>query len=401
MSDLKLPVYMDHLATTPVDRRVLDAMLPYFCDAFGNASSATHSFGNEAAIAVAHARRQVALLLGAREREIVFTSGATEANNLAIKGVAAFYGRGHLITAKTEHKAVLDVCKYLQGNGFEVTYLDVDREGRIDTGALDQAIRDDTILVSLMAANNEVGTIHPLAQIGALCKARNVLWHCDGAQAAGKIALDVEEMGIDLLSLSAHKFYGPKGVGALYVRSRSPRVRLCEQLVGGNQERGLRAGTLNVPGIVGLGMACELAAERGAEEAQRLLTLRARLLEGIKRAAPDCQLNGPNSDRLPGHLSLSFAGVDGAELLAELREVALSSGAACSSDAPVPSHVLAAMGRDDSAARSTLRFGLGRFTTEREVDFVAERVVEAVGQLRVRSGYFAKNVVSKNKKVAF
>ena len=250
---------MDYLATTPVDRRVLDAMLPYFCEQFGNASSATHALGNDAAMAVAQARRQVAALLNAREREIVFTSGATEANNLALKGVAEFVGRGHIITAQTEHKAVLDVCKSLARRGFSTTYLDVDQSGSIDVDALERAITDETVMVSLMAANNEVGTLHPLAEIGALCKARGVLFHCDAAQAVGKIEIDVDAQGIDLLSLSAHKFYGPKGVGALYVRSRSPRVRLGAQQDGGGQERGLRAGTLNVPGIVGLGAACQLA----------------------------------------------------------------------------------------------------------------------------------------------
>lgn len=373
---------MDYLATTPVDRRVLDAMLPYFCEQFGNASSATHALGNEAAIAVAQARRQVAAILNAREREIVFTAGATEANNLALKGVADLAGRGHIITAKTEHKAVLDTCSSLERRGFSATYLDVDRRGSIDLNALERAITSETIVVSLMAANNEVGTLHPLAEIGALCKARGVLFHCDAAQAVGKIDIDVEAQGIDLLSLSAHKFYGPKGVGALYVRSRSPRVRLCPQLDGGGQERGLRAGTLNVPGIVGLGVACQLAAGERPSEAERLLALRGRLRAGLSRVLLGGELNGHETQRLPGHLSLSFGGVDGAELLAELRGIALSSGAACSSDSPNTSHVLAAMGCDDRRARSTLRFGLGRFTTEREVDCVAERVTAAVERLR-------------------
>ncbi len=373
---------MDNLATTPVDRRVLDAMLPYFSEQFGNASSATHALGNDAAIAVAQARCQVAALLNARDREILFTSGATEANNLALKGVAEQVGGGHIITAKTEHKAVLDTCKSLERRGFSATYLDVDRHGCIDIDALERAISDETILVSLMAANNEVGTLHPLEAIGALCKARGVLFHCDAAQAVGKIEIDVEAQGIDLLSLSAHKFYGPKGVGALYVRSRSPRVRLCPQQDGGGQERGWRAGTLNVPGIVGLGMACQLAAAEWPSEAERLIALRCRLRAGLSRVLLGDELNGHESRRLPGHLSLSFGRIDGAELLAKLRGIALSLGAACSSDSPTPSHVLAAMGFDDMRARSTLRFGLGRFTTEREVDCVAERVAAAVEHLR-------------------
>ncbi len=373
---------MDYLATTPVDRRVLDAMLPYFCEQFGNASSATHALGNDAAMAVAQARRQVAALLNAREREIVFTSGATEANNLALKGVAEFVGRGHIITAQTEHKAVLDVCKSLARRGFSTTYLDVDQSGSIDVDALERAITDETVMVSLMAANNEVGTLHPLAEIGALCKARGVLFHCDAAQAVGKIEIDVDAQGIDLLSLSAHKFYGPKGVGALYVRSRSPRVRLGAQQDGGGQERGLRAGTLNVPGIVGLGAACQLAAAERPAEAERLLALRCQLRAGLSKVLLGDELNGHETRRLPGHLSLSFRGLDGAELLAQLRGIALSSGAACSSDSPNPSHVLAAMGCDDARARSTLRFGLGRFTTAREVEYVAERVVAAVEVLR-------------------
>ena len=383
MSDLSLPIYMDYLATTPVDRRVLDCMLPHFCESYGNASSATHSFGQKAAMSVAQARQQVASLLNAREREVLFTSGATEANNLALKGVADWVKRGHIITAKTEHKAVLDVCKMLEGRGFRLTYLNVDSAGRIDLNALDQAITSDTVLVSLMAANNEVGTLHPLAEIGALCKGRGVLFHCDGAQAVGKIEIDVESMGIDLLSLSGHKLYAPKGVGALYVRSRSPRVRIMEQTVGGGQERGLRAGTLNVPGIVGLGRACEIAGASLREEGARLISLRNRLHDRITSRLDGCGLNGCEQERLPGHLSLSFSGVSGTELISDLRDIALSSGAACSSDTPVPSHVLSAMGRSDMEAQSTLRFGMGRFTVQSEVDYVADRLVGLVERLRV------------------
>ena len=373
---------MDYLATTPTDRRVLDAMLPYFCESFGNASSATHSFGQKGSMAVAQARRQVAALLNAREREVVFTSGATEANNLALKGVADWVKTGHIITARTEHKAVLDVCKTLEDRGFRITYLEVDRAGRIDLDALDHAINSDTVLVSLMGANNEVGTLHPLAEIGALCKARGVLFHCDGAQAVGKVEIDVESMGIDLLSLSGHKLYAPKGVGALYVRSRSPRVRIKEQTVGGGQERGLRAGTLNVPGIVGLGRACEIASTSLVEEGARLESLRVRLFDRIASQLDGCILNGCEQVRLPGHLSLSFSGVNGTELISDLREVALSSGAACSSDTSLPSHVLSAMGRSNAESQSTLRFGLGRFSSRSEVDYVASRVVDLVERLR-------------------
>lgn len=373
---------MDYLATTPVDRRVLDAMIPYFCESFGNASSATHGFGHQAAMAVAQARRQIAALLNAREREIIFTSGATEANNLALKGVADWVKTGHIVTAKTEHKAVLDVCKTLENRGFKITYLDVDCAGRIDLGTLEQAVGEDTVLVSLMAANNEVGTLHPLAEIGALCKERDVLFHCDAAQAVGKVEVDVASMGIDLLSLSGHKLYAPKGIGALYVRSRSPRVRLVEQVVGGGQERGLRAGTLNVPGIVGLGRACEIAHTSLNEEKARILGARNRLYDRISSRLTGCILNGSERERLPGHLSLSFANINGAELISRLQGIALSSGAACSSDTPVPSHVLSSMGRSEVEAQSTLRFGLGRFTTMSEVDYVADRVVDAVKRLR-------------------
>jgi cysteine desulfurase len=377
-----MPVYLDNMATTQVDPRVLDAMLPYFCDSFGNPASKTHAFGNEAALAVEQSREQVAMLLGARPREIVFTAGATESNNLALKGVADYVGRGHIITCQTEHKAVLDVCHGLEQRGFSLTYLDVDRDGCIDINALDMAIGEDTILVSLMAANNEVGTMHPLAEIGALCKRRGVLWHCDAAQAVGKMPLDVELLGIDLLSLSAHKLYGPKGQGALYIRSRSPRVRLIAQLEGGGQERGLRAGTLNVPAIVGLGEACHLARLELAEEGPKLVELRGRLYERFCSELTDIELNGHVTERLPGNLNVCFPAVDGAELLLSLRDIAISSGSACASDSPVPSPVLAAMGRSAEQARSTLRFGLGRFTTEAEIDYVAGRVIEEVLRLR-------------------
>jgi cysteine desulfurase len=323
----------------------------------------------------------VAATIGARTREIIFTSGATEANNLALKGLADRVGVGHIITCKTEHKAVLDTCKTLEARGFRLSYLGVGRDGRIDLCELDEAIVEDTVLVSLMAANNEMGAVHPLAEIGALTRARGVLWHCDAAQAIGKIPLDVEALGIDLLSLSAHKFYGPKGVGALYVRSRSPRVRLTAQMEGGGQERGLRAGTLNVPGVVGMGEACQLCDREMEAEGQRLRHLRQRLLIALSGAA-DVELNGSAEERLPGNLSVRFRGVDIVELLARLHNVALSSGAACSSGAAEPSHVLAAMGLDAAEAQATLRFGLGRFTTEAEIDYVAGRVLEEIDRLR-------------------
>ncbi len=398
---VKIPIYLDNMATTSVDRRVLDAMLPYFCDHFGNASSKTHAWGNEAAMAVERAREQVAALLGARPREILFTAGATESNNLALKGVAEYVGHGHIIACQTEHKAVLDVCKTLEKRGFALTYLDVDRDGCIDLSALDKAIREDTVLVSLMAANNEVGTLHPLAEIGALCKRRGVLWHCDAAQAVGKIPLDVEALGIDLLSLSAHKLYGPKGGGALYLRSRSPRVRLAAQLEGGGQERGLRAGTLNVPAIVGLGEACHLAQFELAEESQKLVHLRQRLYHQLCSKLTDIELNGHDRERLPGNLSVCFTDVDGTELLIGLRDIALSTGSACSSDSPVPSPVLAAMGRSPEQARSTLRFGLGRFTTETEIDYVAGRVIEEVLRLRGDGpAFYERQLVSRGESIA-
>ncbi len=379
------PVYLDNLATTPVDPRVLEAMLPYFTRHFGNPASATHVFGWTAREAVEQSRVQVAALLGAAAREIVFTSGATEADNLAIKGVAEFHrDRGnHLITCAIEHKAVLDCCRRLAGQGCEVTFLPVDRRGQVEVERLRAAITPRTILISIMAANNEIGTVQPLKEIGAVARERGVLWHCDAAQAAGKIPLDVEELGVDLLSISAHKIYGPKGVGALYARSR-PRVRLRPQVDGGGQERGLRAGTLDVPGIVGLGKACELCRQEMAAEASRLSELRQRLFQGIAGQLDGVELNGHPVNRLPGNLHLSFAGIDGAALLLALREIALSSGSACTSGSAEPSHVLRAIGQE---APASLRFGLGRFTTAQEVDYTAGRVVEEVRRLRALAAF--------------
>ncbi|MBM3279476.1 MAG: aminotransferase class V-fold PLP-dependent enzyme [Candidatus Handelsmanbacteria bacterium] len=378
------PIYLDYLATTPVDPRVLEAMLPFFTRHFGNPSSATHAYGWAAKEAVEGARAQVAGLIGAVPHEIVFTSGATEANNLALKGAAEFHRSraSHLLTCVTEHKAVLDACRRLEGQGFRVVYLPVDRRGQVDLGQLEAAITGETILLSLMAANNEIGTLHPLERIGALARGRGVLWHCDAAQAAGKVPLDVEKLGVDLLAISGHKLYGPKGVGALYVRRR-PRARLLPLLDGGGQERGLRAGTLNVPGIVGLGMACELARRELEEEARRLKHLRQHLWQRLSVRLEGVEVNGHPEERLPGNLHLSFAGVDGAELLLALPELALSSSSACTSGSAEPSHVLKAIGQSLPAS---LRFGLGRFNTEIEIDTAADLVAAAVGRLRARAG---------------
>ena len=378
----QIPIYMDNMATTPVDPRVLQVMLPHFGPSFGNPSSKTHAFGLTAADAVGKARDQVAELIGARSREIIFTAGATEANNLALKGVVERAEAGsHIITSTIEHKAVLDCCQTLEERGTEVTYLPVNADGLIDLNALSAAITDRTVLISLMAANNEIGVLQPLVEIGRLAKARGVLWHCDAAQAVGKIPLDVEALGIDMLSVSGHKLYAPKGVGFLYVRSRNPRVRLRAQIEGGGQEYGLRAGTLNVPGIVGLGAACQLAQEEMVGEAVQLLGMRRRLLHGLETRLGSLAVNGDRDARLPGNLNVSFPGTDGAELLLGLRDIALSSGAACSSKEEVSSHVLRAIGLCDDLARSSLRFGLGRFNTMGEVEYAIDRVVAEVERL--------------------
>ena len=377
-------IYMDNHATTRVDPRVLEAMLPFFTTEFGNAASKSHAFGWRAEEAVTRARTQIARLLNADPKEIVFTSGATESNNLALVGAfEAAAGRGeHVITGATEHPAVLDVVARLEARGARVTILPVDRTGLIDPDALRRAITDRTVLVSLMFANNEVGTIHPVAAIGALCKERGVLFHTDAAQAAGKVPVDVQAMGVDLLSLSAHKVYGPKGAGALYVRRKNPRVILEPMLHGGGHERGLRPGTLNVPGIVGLAAALEIARAEMPLEARRLGALRDRLQEGILARVEDVQVNGHPTARLPHNLSLSFAYVEGEALLMALDDVAVSSGSACSSEKKEPSHVLRAMGLSDTQAQTSLRFGLGRFNTEQEVEHVIGRVAEAVARLR-------------------
>jgi len=374
---------MDNHATTPVDPRVLEEMLPYFTEKFGNAASRNHCFGWVADSAVERARAQVAHLLGASPEEIVFTSGATESDNLAIKGVAeANREKGnHIVTAVTEHKAVLDSSKHLERFGYQVTYLPVQKDGRIDLNDLERAIGDKTILVTIMAANNETGVVQPLAEIGTLCRKRRVLFHTDAAQAAGKIPVHVEKQNLDLVSISAHKMYGPKGVGGLYVR-KAPHLRLAPLIDGGGHEHGLRSGTLNVAGIVGLGKACAVASDEMGEESCRTAGLRNRMRDRIMSELDEVYVNGSLEHRLPGNLNLSFAGVDGEELLTGLDGIALSSGAACTSAHIEPSYVLKALGISDSLAQSSLRFGIGRFNTEAEVDDVAGRVIEVVRQLR-------------------
>ena len=385
-SAMARPIYMDYHATTPVDPRVLEAMLPFFNEKFGNAASRNHPFGWEAEASVEEAREQVARVFGARAKELTFTAGASESNNLALKGVLDFHrDKGnHVVTCATEHRSVIDTCRSLERKGVaRVTVLPVDRHGKVDPQAVDEAITPETLLVSIMFANNEIGTIHPIAEIGKIAKRRGVLFHCDATQAVGKIPVDVEPMGIDLLSLSAHKIYGPKGVGALFVRSKGPRVRLAPVVEGGGQERGLRSGTVNVAGVVGLGRACEIASKVMSEEASRLTTLRDRLAKTLTSELDRVTLNGHPTDRLPGNLNLSFAFVEAESLLMALnREIALSSGSACSSATLEPSYVLKALGQGDEIARSSIRFGLGRFTTAEEVDTVAARVLAEVRRLR-------------------
>jgi cysteine desulfurase len=385
---MKLPIYMDNHATTPVDPRVLEAMLPYFTETFGNAASRNHSFGWAAEEGVDRAREQVAALINADPKEIVFTSGATESDNLAIKGVVEFYKEkgNHIITAQTEHKAILDTCKALERKGLAtVTYLPVDKFGLVDLDDLRNAITDKTILISIMYANNEIGTVQPIGEIGRIAHERGILFHTDAVQGVGKIPTDVQAMNIDLLSLTAHKIYGPKGCGALYVRRKGPRVRLVAQLDGGGHERGMRSGTLNVPGIVGLGKACELCMQEMDAEAKRLSHLRDRLVQGITSQVPDVYLNGHPTKRLPGNANLSFAYVEGESLLMGLKEVALSSGSACTSASLEPSYVLKSLGVGDELAHSSIRYGLGRFNTEEEVDYVIGHTVETVNRLREMS----------------
>jgi cysteine desulfurase len=383
---MRIPIYMDHHSTTPVDPRVLEAMLPYFTEHFGNAASKSHAFGWRAEEAVEAAREEVARLIGATPREIVWTSGATESDNLAAKGVARFHAaRGrHLVTTAIEHKAVLDPMAALTREGFEVTVLPVSGEGLVDPEAVRAALRPDTILVSVMHANNEVGTIQPIEAIGRITRERGILFHTDAVQSLGRIPFDVESANADLVSLSAHKMYGPKGVGALYVRRR-PRARLVAQIDGGGHERGHRSGTLNVPGIVGFGKAAALAREEMAAEAPRLLALRERLRKAILAGMDRVTVNGSLERRLPGNLNVSFAHVEGEALLIAMKDVAVSSGSACTSASLEPSYVLRAMGVPDELAHASIRFGLGRFNTEEEVDHAARLVVEKARRLREMS----------------
>jgi cysteine desulfurase len=385
---VKVPIFMDNHSTTPVDPRVLDAMLPYFREDFGNAASRNHVFGWKAEKAVELAREQVGALIGASAKEIVWTSGATESINLALKGAAEFYTEkgNHFITGQTEHKATLDTCKRLEKLGCEVTYLPVDKDGLITPIQVSEAIKPNTVMVALMAANNEIGTVHPIPQIGEAIKTKkkDVLFFVDAVQAAGKVPFDVNQSKVDLAAISGHKIYGPKGVGALYVR-RKPRVRLVEQIDGGGHERGMRSGTLNVPGIVGFGRAAELARTEMAEEAVRLTALRERLHQQLTARLPQVHLNGSPIHRLPGNLNVSFAYVEGEGLMMALKDVAVSSGSACTSASLEPSYVLRALGVGEEMAHSSIRFGIGRFNTEEEIDYVANHVVEAVTRLREMS----------------
>jgi cysteine desulfurase len=380
---IKLPIYMDNHATTPVDPRVVEAMLPYFTEVFGNSASRSHAFGWSAEKAVDQAREEVGALIGASGKEIVWTSGATESDNLAIKGAAEFHkDRGnHIVTAQTEHKAVLDTCKRLEKEGFEVTYLPVAADGRVTAGSVRAAMTDKTILVSIMLANNEIGTVNPVDEIGAVVKERGALFHIDAVQGVGKIPFDVNAARADLVSLSAHKMYGPKGVGALYVR-RKPRVRITAMIDGGGHERGMRSGTLNVPGIVGFGKAAAIARAEMATESKRLLALRERLRAGLQSRITDTYVNGSLEHRLPGNLNISFAYVEGEAMLMGLKDIAVSSGSACTSASLEPSYVLRALGVEEELAHTSIRFGLGRFNTDEEVDFVIDLVASKVKKLR-------------------
>jgi len=384
---MKLPIYMDYHATTPVDPRVLETMLPFFSEKFGNAASRNHPFGWEAEEAVEVARKQVADLIGANAKEIIFTSGATESNNLAIKGVAEMYREkgNHVITCVTEHKAVIDTCKKLEKQGLRVTYLPVQKDGRIDLDELRASITDKTILITIMTANNEIGVLQPIAEIGAIAKEKGILFHTDGVQAVGKVPYDVNALKVDLVSISGHKIYGPKGVGALYVRRRNPRVLLAEQISGGGHERGMRSGTLNVPGIVGLGKAAQLCQQDMEKDTARLRALRDRLNEQLHKNLDEIYINGSMEHRLPHNLNISFAYVEGESLLMGINDVAVSSGSACTSASLEPSYVLKALGAGDDLAHSSIRFGLGRWTTDEEVDYVVDKLTKVVRRLREMS----------------
>ncbi len=381
---VKTPIYMDNHATTPVDPRVLEAMLPFFNENFGNSASRNHAFGWTAEEAVENARGQIARLVNASPKEIIFTSGATESNNLAIKGAAEMYREkgNHIITQVTEHKAVLDTCKRLEKYGYEVTYLPVGKDGRVDPEEVRKAITPKTILISIMYANNEIGVVQPIAEIGKIAKEKGVLFHVDGVQAIGKIPVDVQADNIDLLSMTAHKIYGPKGVGALYVRRRNPRVQLSAILDGGGHERGMRSGTLNVPGIVGFGKACEICQNEMATESARMISLRDRLRKGLEAKLDEVYINGSMEHHLPNNLNMSFAFVEGESLLMGINDIAVSSGSACTSATLEPSYVLKALGVGEDLAHTSIRFGLGRFNTEEEVDYVVNRMYEVVSRLR-------------------
>jgi len=397
LEQMKLPIYLDNHATTQVDPRVLEAMLPYFSEKFGNAASRSHQFGWEAEQAVETAREQIAKLVGANAKEIIFTSGATESDNLAIKGVAeACRDKGnHIITVASEHKAVLDSCKRLEKQGYRVTYLLVASDGLLSLEDLKASFTDKTILVSVMYANNEVGVLQPIAEIGRLCHERGVLFHCDAVQAIGKIPVDVNRDGIDLMSITAHKLYGPKGVGALYVRAKSPHVQVAAQIDGGGHEHAMRSGTLNVPGIVGLGRACELAMQEMPQESRRIAALRDKLKHQLEENLDDVHINGGMKHRLPGNLNIRFGGVDSDSLLMGINDIAVSTGAACTAAKIEPSYVLKAMGLTDEQANSTLRFGIGRFNTEAEIDYAAERVIDTVKKLRELSSLGMERAVGQ------
>ena len=384
---MKFPIYIDNNSTTPIDPKVLEVMMPYLTDKFGNAASKSHRFGIEAEAAVEHSREQIAKFINSEPGEIIFTSGATESNNLALKGIAEMYSKkGNLIiTSPTEHKAILDPCKYLEKHGFEVAYLKVDEYGSVNPEDLRNAINDKTILVSLMIANNEIGTINDIKEISKICKEKGVLFHTDGTQAVGKIPVDVNAMHIDLMSFSAHKLYGPKGIGALFIRSKNPRVRLVEQINGGGHEKGIRSGTLNVPGIVGFGKACSICSEIMEDESKRLVFHRDRMINRLLENIDHCYLNGHPQKRIPGNLNMSFQFVDSEGLMMEVKEIAVSSGSACTSATLETSYVIKAIGKGEEFARSSIRFGLGRFNTLEEVDYVIDRITIAVNKLRKQS----------------
>ena len=377
-------IYLDNQATTAIDPGVFQAMEPWFKDKFGNAASRNHAYGWEAEEAVEIAREAVAAIINALPKEIIFTSGATEANNLALQGAARFYQEQgqHIITIKTEHKAVLDVCGYLEKEGFEITCLPVGKDGILDVNKLADAIRPDTILVSVMHANNEIGVIQPIKEIGALCKSKEIIFHVDAAQSVGKIPVDVIEMNIDLLSISAHKFYGPKGVGALFIRRKNPRIQLKPIMFGGGHERGIRSGTLPVPNIVGLGKACEIATEVMINESRKIAALRDALLKGIRDENPNARINGSMKQRLAGNLNMRFPGINNEAVIAAVPEIAISSGAACTTSTMEPSHVLLALGLSKNEAYSSLRFGIGRFNTKEDIDIASESINRCMKKLK-------------------